>query len=154
MTLMKKLSVLFVTAVLSPALSAQMYDFENAKFYETESEMFEAYKQYQASKLSEKESYPLMLSICSYASAETDVVCEKEAQKGNAAAEFGFAQNLFLKDDHSAMTYYEKSAAQGFPHALNKLSSIYELGDLGQKADSAKAAAFKQKAYDAGFPKY
>ena len=151
---MKKLSVLFAMAVFSTSLSAQVYDFENAKVYDTEAEMFVAYKQYQVGKLSEKDSYPLMISMCSYASSGTDEICEAEAKKGNAAAEYGYAANLALNDDPAAMAYYEKSAAKGFPHAFLGLSNVYELGSLGQKADPAKAKAFKQKAYDAGFPQY
>jgi len=77
------------------------------------------------------------------------------AEAGNAQAQFALANELFAArhltlNYAEILTWYRKSAAQGFAPAQNQLGSMYE-NNLGLPQDYRRAASYYRLAANQGF---
>lgn len=75
----------------------------------------------------------------------------KSAEQGHAVGQYQYAYYLqygeqgFQQDDEKAVYWYQQSANQDYPQALNNLGDKYERGK-GVKRDYAQAVAYYQRA--------
>lgn len=82
---------------------------------------------------------------------ELDVIA---ARNGDAEAQYNIGKAneigwVEYASDAEALNWYSHSANQGYPLAMERLSAVYEKGELKQKADPEKAALWKKRAITA-----
>jgi TPR repeat protein len=74
---------------------------------------------------------------------------KRQAESGDAAAQFQYAESLKYSDGKAAAEWYRKSAAQGNVAAMKALGGLYENGQ-GVDKDNMEAARWYKRAADTG----